>query len=138
MSAGFPASALWLRATSQLRRRWRSWLGLALLIGLAGGAVLGAAAGARRTSSAYDRLASSADAFTVVLGIPCQDEESPSCADEQRAAAEQVLALPEVVDGVVVTTFLLPVLEWEGPVDPASGGVDGCQFVWRGVRDRQR
>jgi hypothetical protein len=114
VSAGLPASALWLRATSQLRRRWRSWLGLALLIGLAGGAVLGAAAGARRTSSAYDRLASSADAFTVVLGIECQDEESPSCGDEQRGAAEQVLTLPEVMDGVVVTTFLLPVLDDEG------------------------
>jgi hypothetical protein len=129
MSAGVPASALWLRATSQLRRRWRSWLGLALLIGLASGEVLGAAAGARRTSSAYDRLASSADAFTVVLDIRCQDEESPSCADEQPAASQQVLALPEVADGVVVTTFLLPVLDDEGrsiqPQEESTGTTTG-------------
>ena len=45
---------LWLRADT--RRRWRALLGLALLLGLAGGVVLTAAAGARRTDTAYPRL----------------------------------------------------------------------------------
>ncbi|HEY2237709.1 MAG TPA: hypothetical protein VGI21_02915 [Streptosporangiaceae bacterium] len=39
-----------------LRARWRDWLVLTLLIGLAGGTVLAAAAGARRTASAYPRF----------------------------------------------------------------------------------
>ena len=39
-----------------LRARWRDWLVLTLLIGLAGGAVLAASAGARRTASAYPRF----------------------------------------------------------------------------------
>ena len=39
-----------------LRARWRDWLVLTLLIGLAGGTVLAASAGARRTASAYPRF----------------------------------------------------------------------------------
>ena len=41
---------------SGLRSRWRAALGLALLLGLAGGVALTAAAGARRTATAYPRL----------------------------------------------------------------------------------
>lgn len=106
-------AALRRRAASQLRRRWRSWLGLALLVGLAGGAITGAAAGAVRTTSAYDRLAASADAYSVVLGIGCQDA-SPSCAEERRAGNDTVLALPQVADGVLGANYLLPILDDAG------------------------
>ena len=40
----------------ELRARWRGWAVLVLLVGVAGGAVLTAAAGARRTDSAYPRF----------------------------------------------------------------------------------
>jgi hypothetical protein len=43
-------------AAHELRARWLGWAVLALLAGLAGGAVLTAAAGARRTASAYPRF----------------------------------------------------------------------------------
>jgi ABC-type lipoprotein release transport system permease subunit len=49
-------AAVLARSRAELRVRWRSWLGLALVIGMAGGAVLALAAGARRTESAYPRL----------------------------------------------------------------------------------
>jgi FtsX-like permease family len=49
-------SAVWARARAELRACWRAWLGLALLLGLAGGLVTALAAGARRADSAYDRL----------------------------------------------------------------------------------
>jgi ABC-type lipoprotein release transport system permease subunit len=49
-------SAVWLRFRSELRARWRAWLGLALLTGLTAGAVMTLAAGARRTDSAYPRF----------------------------------------------------------------------------------
>jgi hypothetical protein len=38
---------------TQLRRRWQSWLAVAILISLVGGVVLAAAAGGRRTQSAF-------------------------------------------------------------------------------------
>jgi hypothetical protein len=47
---------VWLLLRSELRRRWRSLLLVALLVGIAGAAVLTAVAGARRTESAYQRL----------------------------------------------------------------------------------
>ncbi len=48
--------AVFLRARSDLRSHWRTWATLALLVGLVGGAVTAAAAGARRTDSAFGRF----------------------------------------------------------------------------------
>jgi len=53
---------LWLALRSDLRRNWRTLVSLALLLGLAGGVVLTAAAGARRTDTAYPRLLNWANA----------------------------------------------------------------------------
>jgi len=47
---------------SDLRRKWRALVSLALLLGLAGGVVLTAAIGARRTDTAYPRLLTWANA----------------------------------------------------------------------------
>lgn len=49
-------AAVLARARAELRARWRSWVGLALAVGVAGGAVLALAVGARWTESAYPRL----------------------------------------------------------------------------------
>ena len=48
-------AAVWMRFRSELRSRWRGWLVVAVLAGVAGGFVLTAAAGARRTDSALAR-----------------------------------------------------------------------------------
>jgi ABC-type antimicrobial peptide transport system permease subunit len=62
----------WLALRAQLRQRWRAMAGLALLLGLAGGVVLTAAAGAERTATAYPRLLTWANAAQVntVTGVP--------------------------------------------------------------------
>jgi len=57
--------ALRLTLRAELRRRWQPLLGLALLLGVIGGVVLTAAAGARRTDTAYPRLLRSARAARV-------------------------------------------------------------------------
>ena len=41
---------------AELRRRWRSWLAIALLISVVGGLVLAAAAAGRRTENAFPRF----------------------------------------------------------------------------------
>jgi hypothetical protein len=54
-------------AAHKLRARWRGWAALAVLIAIAGGAVLAAAAGALRTDTAYPRfLAASRAAGALV------------------------------------------------------------------------
>lgn len=47
---------VWLGMRAELRLRWPAMVGLALLLGLVGGVALTAAAGARRTETAYPRL----------------------------------------------------------------------------------
>ena len=57
--------ALWIRADLKARRR--GWLVLALLLGLAGGTVVAAVAGARRTDSAYGRFLAAQHAADVTI-----------------------------------------------------------------------
>ena len=60
-----PMATVWLRLRADVRLRWRALAGLALLLGIIGGVVLTAAAGARRTDTAYPRLLSWANASQV-------------------------------------------------------------------------
>jgi putative ABC transport system permease protein len=60
-------AAAWLALRAGLRSRWRPLLALALLLGVAGGVVLTAAAGARRTDTAYPRLLRSANAAQLLV-----------------------------------------------------------------------
>ena len=48
--------AVWARARAELRRRWRVTVLLMVLVGLAGGVVLAAVAGARRSATVLDRF----------------------------------------------------------------------------------
>ena len=48
--------AVGLLFRSELRRRWRSWLAVVALVGVAGGLVLAAGAAGRRTASAFPRF----------------------------------------------------------------------------------
>ena len=61
-------ATIWLRLRADFRLRWRALVGLALLLGLVGGVVLTAAAGARRTDTAYSRLLQWANAAQVEIG----------------------------------------------------------------------
>jgi hypothetical protein len=59
--------SVWLGLRVDARLRWRALVGLALLLGLIGGVVLAAAAGARRTDTAYPRLLRWASAAQVLV-----------------------------------------------------------------------
>lgn len=59
--------AISLRLRSEFRSRRRTWAGLALIVGVAAGAVIAAGAGARRSDSAYSRFAEAQRAYDVVL-----------------------------------------------------------------------
>ena len=51
---------------AELRRRWRSWLAIAVLISVVAGFVLAATAGGRRTASAFPRFVA-AHGFDAVV-----------------------------------------------------------------------
>jgi FtsX-like permease family len=104
--------AVWMRLRSELRARWRSWLGLALLIGLTGAAAVAAAAGARRTETAYPRFVQAQNGYDLITG------GFPGNIDPARALA-RIEALPEVAQwariDVAAATAILP----SGRVAPA-------------------
>jgi ABC-type antimicrobial peptide transport system permease subunit len=60
--------AIGVRLRSELRASWRSWAALAVLIGLFGGIVLGVAAGARRTATAFPHLVEKSRASDALIG----------------------------------------------------------------------
>jgi ABC-type lipoprotein release transport system permease subunit len=129
-----------MRGRSQLRHRWRSWLVLTLLVGIAGGLLIGAAAGARRTASVYDRLVSESGAFDYgIFARPLDstlsgcDEDgrtvdlANSCREEAEDALRNVLRSPLVDGGRLVTSMLVPVSTADGrSLQPQEAGEDPC------------
>lgn len=77
------------RLRSQLRRRWPGVLGLAALVAVLGGIVLATAAGARRTSSAYDRLLEVTNPPELLVS-PAGDGTDPTPFYEAMASLEGV------------------------------------------------
>ncbi|MFL6203908.1 MAG: FtsX-like permease family protein [Acidimicrobiales bacterium] len=82
--------AAWYRARGELRRRWRATLLLVLLVGVAGGAVLTAVAGARRSSTAYDRFRDA----TLAGDLEVAFDGPPT--EDLAAAAERIRSIPQV------------------------------------------
>jgi putative ABC transport system permease protein len=87
--------ALWMRLRAEPRARWRAWLALALLVGAASGGSIAAAAGARRTESAYPRFLESHESYDVTFG---GTGEGRDVAAESAA----IMSLPQVADGTRV------------------------------------
>jgi hypothetical protein len=61
--------AVWLIFGAKLRLHWRSWLVLSLLIAVASGLVLAAAAAGRRTDSAFPRYVASHGYDAIVYSV---------------------------------------------------------------------
>jgi putative ABC transport system permease protein len=95
---------------TRTRRRRRAWLGLALIAGIAAGATTAAAAGARRSASAYPRLLVWSRGTDISSGGPKDgfvEEEYPSYI----AAVER---LPQVVASVRTYTPSFTVVTGSG------------------------
>ena len=89
-------------ARSELRRRLVGTLVLVLLVGVIGGVVLAAAAGARRTSSAFERMLTAVHAADVLV--------NPDAGVDSNLDFDAVAGLPGVEEaGAVVGVLALPV-----------------------------
>jgi hypothetical protein len=85
--------AVWLRAKAQLRGRLLASLALALLIGLSGGVVLAAVAGARRSDAALPRFLAATRATEATVWILGPRGGQPA-RSELAAELRAVAALP--------------------------------------------
>jgi len=93
-------SAVWFRARAELRARWRASIGLALVIGLAGGLVIAAAAGARRQDSTFPKFRR----FTNVAQAGVAN--SGAFFGFANVDFKKAAALPQVVDSAPFNFFI--------------------------------
>src|SRR6266480_2296440 len=66
-------TAVWMRAKGELRARLGSILALAVIVGVIGGVVIAAAAGAKRTETAYPRFLAAENALTLVVQVSSKE-----------------------------------------------------------------
>src|SRR5438067_1820008 len=103
-------AAVWMAARAQLRRRWGATVALALLVGLAGGVVIAAVAGASRTESAMKRFVAFSRPEEVFVSVNGQAVGLGPAPGQQNAAPDpaaiaatlddraRLVALPQVAD----------------------------------------
>ena len=97
---GMALAAGWMCFRAELRRRWRAWLALALIVGAFAGVVEAAAAGARRTDAAYPALLAWSDAPDVLLfSFPGQ---SGTFGQFSPAAAA---GLPQALESAIIASY---------------------------------
>jgi hypothetical protein len=103
-NGGMALAAGWLYFRAELRRRWRAWLALALIVGAFAGVVEAAAAGARRTDAAYPSLLAWSDAPDLLLFSSARTSETFGRFSLRAAAAVPQARHSAVLVGYSVTT----------------------------------
>src|SRR5258706_5473666 len=91
-------AAIWMWVSSELRRRWLSLLGFAVVIAVAAGCALALAAGAHRADTVYERFATRTGAATIVMSELDGSNPPTSVADANRHL--EVLDRVRAIDGV--------------------------------------
>jgi ABC-type antimicrobial peptide transport system permease subunit len=112
--------AVWLFLRAELRRRWRAWLSLALMVGVFTGGVVTAAEGALRTGSAYARFLDWSRAPDAVVAA------EPYNPGDARLSPAVVMRVPQAENAAVIKTIPHGNIQF---VSPASNAIPG-QF-WK-------
>ena len=106
----------WMYARADLRRRWKSAVAIAILIGIAGAVVLTAYAGARRTDSAYPRYLTATHAADFLVAT---ESSGPSLTNR---FYHRVASLPEVRRSGIVLGPSLVYVSPAGEIDESNTG----------------
>ena len=119
-------TAVWYRFRAELRMRWRGWLALALIAGIAGGAVLALAAGARRSDTAYRRFLRAQDAYDALVSLSTTGLGQP---DTEFFDAEEIERLPQVAEAAPTGSFFVSLGAGVGVLVPPDEriGTVGCE-----------
>jgi ABC-type lipoprotein release transport system permease subunit len=128
-------AAVWLRFRAELRSRWRAWLVLALMLGVASGIVIAAAAGARRTATAYERFLRDQHAFDAVVFPNCPGPDAlppgqapPPC-DVTAAAGLPIVSDATRVFSISADVFTADNRSLDPGGDPGYTGVGEVALV---------
>jgi len=112
---------------ASVRHGWRGLLAIALLVGLAGGAVLTGWEAVRRTETAFDRMRAATDSWDLLV--------NPDDGTDSHLRARDVAALPTVteigrVDGVLMGPGHVDAITDldQGPLTLATDGTVGYEF----------
>jgi hypothetical protein len=92
--------AVGLAFRAELRRRWRSWLAIAILISVVGGLVLAAAAAGRRTESAFPRFAAAHGFDSFVYA----DQPEPKVATLPGVTSATKVVIPDIANASCTCT----------------------------------
>ena len=139
-------AAGWMVFRTELRRRWRAWLALALIVGAFAGVVEAAAAGARRTDAAYPSLQAWSDAPDVLLfsfagtsrtfgRFPVRAAANLPQAGKSAILASYTVATPAAVEVIAPETSAVPSRFWHRRIlsgrlpDPARPGEVDISFT---------
>jgi hypothetical protein len=114
-------TAVWLVVRAGLRARWRSWLALALVAGVAGGLVSAVTAGARRTDAAYPALVAWSRPPDELIALGWGQ-------DFANAPAATVAKLPQVTAAALLTSYTGLEPASVSVLAPASGAVPGTMW----------
>ena len=106
---------------AEARGRWRVWLGVALVLGLAAGTVLMFVSGARRTASAYDRFLAGARPSDVLV----QDSADFGGATVDLEALRN---LPQLDDATIATGYYRVCRDWTATGSLRLGPSSRCQI----------
>ena len=116
-------TAVWIRARAELRTKWRPLVGMMVLLGVAGGVVLAAAAGARRTESSYHRYLAWSHASDATMASSDIPQLGLGRVDLRR-----VEDLPEVERSALGTLVFLPGFHGTKPASSGAGPAVGLAF----------
>lgn len=114
---------------SELRARWRASLGLALILGLFGGAVIAAVAAARRTETAYPRFLDVQRAQDVAIGALMTPDSEP-------LDLGRVERLPQVSQAARLTAFETEEGGQFGAIVPVDARFGRSLVRWKVVSGR--
>ncbi len=101
------------------RRSWPSWLALGVLVGLAAGAAMAAAAAGNRTDSAYRDLRDETAAMDGAIVLTCMVEDPAAC-----PTVEELRRWPGVAGAARFATDAVPILDFDGHLVQANS--DTC------------
>jgi ABC-type lipoprotein release transport system permease subunit len=120
-------AAVWMTARAEWRQRWRSFVALALLAGLAGGVSLAAFAGSRRADTSFDRLLERQKYSNV--SVQLEERPDPELVREaarlpgvEVAVHRAMLIVAPADSGMVVSQDTI------GVAIPVVAGADSAEF----------